>query len=66
MRSDALPADVELTSSTANRAGGSAQGARAAAPRQAQAVLATSIAETSVTLDDVRIVVDSGLARRPR
>lgn len=29
-------------------------------------VLATSIAETSVTLDDVRIVIDSGLARRPR
>jgi len=29
-------------------------------------VLATSIAETSLTLDDVRIVVDSGLARRPR
>ena len=29
-------------------------------------ILATSIAETSVTLDDVRIVVDSGLARRPR
>ncbi len=31
-----------------------------------KAVLATSIAETSVTLEDVRIVVDSGLARRPR
>src|SRR4051794_19911545 len=29
-------------------------------------VLATSIAETSVTLQDVRIVVDCGLARRPR
>lgn len=29
-------------------------------------VLATSIAETSVTLEDVRVVVDSGLARRPR
>jgi len=29
-------------------------------------VLATSIAETSLTLDGVRIVVDSGLARRPR
>src|SRR5215207_4887913 len=29
-------------------------------------VLATSIAETSVTLEDVRIVIDSGLARRPR
>ena len=29
-------------------------------------VLATSIAETSVTLEHVRVVVDSGLARRPR
>ena len=29
-------------------------------------VLATSIAETSVTLEDVRTVIDSGLARRPR
>lgn len=29
-------------------------------------ILATSIAETSLTLDGVRIVIDSGLARRPR
>jgi ATP-dependent helicase HrpB len=29
-------------------------------------VLATSIAETSITIDGVRIVVDSGLARLPR
>jgi ATP-dependent helicase HrpB len=29
-------------------------------------VLATSIAETSVTLEDVHVVIDSGLARRPR
>ncbi len=29
-------------------------------------VLATSIAETSLTLDGIRIVVDSGMARRPR
>ena len=29
-------------------------------------VLATSIAETSLTLGGIRIVVDSGLARRPR
>jgi ATP-dependent helicase HrpB len=29
-------------------------------------VLATSIAETSLTIDGVRTVVDSGLARRPR
>jgi ATP-dependent helicase HrpB len=35
-------------------------------PGRRKLVLATSIAETSVTLEDVRIVVDSGLARRPR
>ncbi|HEU4969234.1 ATP-dependent helicase HrpB, partial [Sphingomonas sp.] len=37
-----------------------------AGPCQRKLVLATSIAETSLTLDGVRIVVDSGLARRPR
>ena len=36
------------------------------APGTRKLVLASSIAETSVTLDDVRIVIDSGLARRPR
>ena len=36
------------------------------APGKRKLVLATSIAETSVTMEDVRIVVDSGLARRPR
>jgi len=36
------------------------------APSTRKLVLATSIAETSLTLDDVAIVVDSGLARRPR
>jgi ATP-dependent helicase HrpB len=39
---------------------------RAPSPGKRKLVLATSIAETSVTLEDVRIVVDSGLARRPR
>jgi ATP-dependent helicase HrpB len=29
-------------------------------------ILATSIAETSVTIDGVRIVIDAGLSRRPR
>ncbi len=45
-----------------------AQRAALAAPPagKRKLVLATSIAETSVTLEDVRIVVDSGLARRPR
>jgi ATP-dependent helicase HrpB len=39
---------------------------KAPAPGIRKLVLATSIAETSVTLNDVCIVVDSGLARRPR
>jgi ATP-dependent helicase HrpB len=38
----------------------------APSPGRRKLVLATSIAESSVTLEDVRIVVDSGLARRPR
>jgi len=33
---------------------------------QRKIVLATSIAETSLTLDGIGIVIDSGLARRPR
>jgi ATP-dependent helicase HrpB len=35
-------------------------------PGTRKLVLASAIAETSLTLDDVTIVVDSGLARRPR
>ena len=35
-------------------------------PGRRKIVLATSIAETSLTIDGVRIVVDSGLARVPR
>lgn len=66
-RLDALPADVDL-----HRLHGSldpaAQRSAIAAPSpgRRKLVLATSIAETSLTLDGVRIVVDSGLARRPR
>jgi ATP-dependent helicase HrpB len=35
-------------------------------PGRRKVVLATSIAETSLTIEGVRIVIDSGLARRPR
>ncbi|MEM6328419.1 MAG: ATP-dependent helicase HrpB [Bacteroidota bacterium] len=37
-----------------------------APPGRRKVVLATSIAETSLTIDGVRAVVDAGLARRPR
>jgi ATP-dependent helicase HrpB len=37
-----------------------------AAPGRRKIVLATSIAETSITIEGVRMVVDSGLARVPR
>jgi ATP-dependent helicase HrpB len=37
-----------------------------APPGRRKVVLATSIAETSLTIEGVRIVVDAGLARRPR
>ena len=35
-------------------------------PSHRKVVLATSIAETSITIEGVRLVVDSGFARRPR
>jgi ATP-dependent helicase HrpB len=35
-------------------------------PGRRKVVLATSIAETSLTIEGVRIVIDSGLSRRPR
>ena len=66
-RLDTLPADVDL-----HRLHGSLDPAaqraaiRPSPPGRRKLVLATSIAETSLTLDGVRIVVDSGLARRPR
>jgi ATP-dependent helicase HrpB len=66
-RLEALPADVDL-----HRLHGSLDPAlqraaiAAAPPGRRKLVLASSIAETSLTLDGVRIVVDSGLARRPR
>jgi len=66
-RLTSLPADVDLhrLHGTLDPADQRAAIAPAPAGRR-KLVLATSIAETSLTLDGVRIVVDSGLARRPR
>lgn len=66
-RLDGLPADTDLHRLHGTLDPGAQRAAIAAAPTgRRKVVLATSIAETSLTLDGVRIVVDSGLARRPR
>jgi ATP-dependent helicase HrpB len=62
-----LPSNVDLHKLHGGMEPAAQRKALAAPPQgKRKLVLATSIAETSVTLDDVRIVVDSGLARRPR
>lgn len=66
-RLDSLPDDVDLHRLHGSLEPAAQRAAIAAAPAgRRKVVLATSIAETSLTLDGVRIVVDSGLARRPR
>jgi len=62
-----LPADVEVHKLHGAIEPAAQRRALAAPPDgKRKLVLSTRIAETSVTLVDVRIVVDSGLARRPR
>jgi len=62
-----LPPGVDLHRLHGSLEPGAQRAAIAAPPAgRRKIVLATSIAETSLTLDGVRIVVDSGLARRPR
>ncbi|HEX8578660.1 MAG TPA: ATP-dependent helicase HrpB [Allosphingosinicella sp.] len=63
----ALPPGTDLHRLHGSLEPGAQRAAIAAAPQgRRKVVLATSIAETSLTLDGVRIVIDSGLARRPR
>ncbi|MCJ8157266.1 ATP-dependent helicase HrpB [Sphingomonas sp. LaA6.9] len=62
-----LPGDIDLHRLHGTLDPAAQRAAIAAAPAgKRKLVLATSIAETSLTLDGVRIVIDSGLARRPR
>jgi ATP-dependent helicase HrpB len=66
-RLEGLGPDTDLHRLHGSLEPGTQRAAIAAAPAgRRKVVLATSIAETSLTLDGVRIVVDSGLARRPR
>jgi ATP-dependent helicase HrpB len=57
---DVLPLFGDLPQSDQERA------IMPAAPGRRKVVLATTIAETSLTIEGVRIVIDSGLARRAR
>jgi ATP-dependent helicase HrpB len=62
-----LPPDVEIHRLYGAREGADQRAAiRPAPPGRRKVVLATAIAETSITIDGVRVVIDSGLARRPR
>lgn len=62
-----LPRDVDLHALYGALPPAEQDAAVAPAPRQRRkVVLATSIAETSLTIDGVMAVVDAGLARRPR
>jgi ATP-dependent helicase HrpB len=66
-RLDPLPAEIDLHRLHGSLDPAAQRAAIAPAPEgRRKLILATSIAETSLTLDGVRIVVDSGLARRPR
>lgn len=61
-----LPADTDLFRLHGARDATDQRAAIAPArPGRRKIVLATSIAETSITIDGVRVVVDSGLSRRP-
>lgn len=63
----ALPANVALCPLYGNLSAKEQDAAIAPAPQgQRKVVLATSIAETSLTIEGVRLVVDSGLARLTR
>ena len=66
-RLDGLPDGVDVHRLHGGLEAGAQRAAIAAPPPGRRTVVrATSIAETSLTLDGVRMVVDSGLARRPR
>ena len=64
---DSLPPDVDVVPLFGALSGADQDRALAPPPHgRRKVVLATSIAETSLTIEGVRIVIDSGLSRLPR
>lgn len=64
---DRVPANVDITPLYGGLDGKAQDAAiKPAASGRRKIVLATSIAETSITIDGVRVVIDSGLARLPK
>lgn len=62
-----IPADTDIAPLYGNLDGRAQDAAiRPSEPGRRKIVLATAIAETSITIDGVRIVIDSGLARLPK
>ena len=67
LREKSLPADTDLVALYGELSREAQDSAiRPAAAGRRKVVLATSIAETSLTIDGVRVVIDSGLKRVPR
>src|SRR5690606_38911965 len=63
----AIPGDADLLPLHGGLDGGAQDAAiRPTAAGRRKIVLATSIAESSITIEGVRIVIDSGFARLPR
>ncbi|WP_300732342.1 ATP-dependent helicase HrpB [uncultured Desulfovibrio sp.] len=64
---DACPADVDVLPLYGQLAPEQQDAAISPSPaRRRKVVLATNVAETSLTIEGVRLVVDTGLAREPR
>ncbi|MCV2868146.1 ATP-dependent helicase HrpB [Defluviimonas sp. WL0002] len=66
MLRDRLPGDCTIRPLFGAMEFGAQRAAIAPAPSGRKVVLATSIAETSLTIEDIRVVVDAGRARRAR
>jgi len=67
LRGASLPADVSVHPLYGMLAGSAQDAAIAPAPAgKRKVVLATSIAETSLTIEGIRVVIDAGLMRIPR